>query len=88
MQKLSTQQTECLRNLLSELIDQEQAHIVITAYQPKTGFWFGGGKLAQDANGTIWTSGRYRNYGDSRTGVEAGQRGLECAIVRRILEGN
>ncbi len=26
--------------------------------------------------------GRYRNYGDSRTGLQAGQRGPECAIFR------
>lgn len=82
MPQLSIQQEKCLRRLLSELINQKQAHILIPAYQAKPGFWFGGGKLVRDSKGTIWLSGRYRNYGDSRTGVEAGQRGLECAIFR------
>ena len=82
MQQLDRRRKACLQQLLSELINQGQAQIVVPAYQPQTGFWFGGGKLTQDSHGTIWTSGRYRNYGDSRTGVEAGQRGLECAIFR------
>ena len=87
MRKFTERQKSCLRRLLSELIHQEHARILVPAYQANTGFWFGGGKLTEDAKGTIWTSGRYRNYGDSRTGVEAGQRGLECAVFRSDDQG-
>jgi hypothetical protein len=55
---------------------------LVPPYAPQPGFWFGGGSLARDPQGVIWLSGRYRNYGDSRTGLAAGQRGLECAIFR------
>jgi hypothetical protein len=82
MQKLSNQQKACLHQLLSELINQQHAHVLVPAYQPKPGFWFGGGNIVRDQNEEIWLSGRYRNHGDSRTGLEAGQRGLECAIFR------
>jgi hypothetical protein len=33
-----------------------------------------------DSEGRIWLSGRYRNYGDSRTGLTEGTRGFACAI--------
>lgn len=87
MQKLSNQQKACLHNLLSELINQQQAHVLVPAYQTKLGFWFGGGNIVHDQNGGIWLSGRYRSHGDSRTGLEAGQRGLECAIFRSDDDG-
>ncbi len=38
--------------------------------------------MVQDENGSLWLVGRYRNHGDSRTGLGAGQRGLELAIFR------
>jgi hypothetical protein len=82
MQKLSNQQKTCLHHVLSELINQQQAHVLVPAYQAKSGFWFGGGDIVRDQTGGIWLSGRYRNHGDSRTGLEAGQRGVECAIFR------
>lgn len=82
MQELSLQQERSLCRLLSELINQNQARILVQPYRAEAGFWFGGSSLAQDQNGVIWLSGRYRNYGDSRTGLAAGQRGVECAIFR------
>ncbi len=82
MQELTTLQKTCLTNLLTALINQENARILVPSYEQKSGFWFGGGNLVQDQDGAIWLSGRYRNYGDSRTGLEAGQRGLECAVFR------
>lgn len=82
MPTFTSHQRACLLKLLTELVNQEQAQILIPTYQTSAGFWFGGGKLVQDASGTIWLSGRYRNYGDSRTGLEAGTRGMECAIFR------
>ena len=82
MQELSSRQEACLRALLGELIDQRQARILIAPYRAASGFWFGGGNLVQDGDGVIWLSGRYRNAGDSRTGLVAGARGLECALYR------
>jgi hypothetical protein len=80
MRDLSVVQERCLRALLAALIDQTAARVIVPPYRDAPGFWFGGGSLAQDSEGTIWLSGRYRNYGDSRTGLVAGQRGLECAL--------
>ena len=68
--------------LLSALIDQEAAQVIVPPYQAAPGFWFGGGNLVEDEAGTVWLSGRYRNHGDSRVGLEAGARGLECAVFR------
>jgi hypothetical protein len=82
MQTLSAAQEMCLRELLVALIDQEAARVLVPPYEDAMGFWFGGGSLAQDEEGAVWLSGRYRNYGDSRTGLKGGQRGLECALFR------
>lgn len=71
---------ERLSNLANALIDQERAAAIIPAQQPSTGFWFGGGNTIEDANGDLHIVGRYRNHGDSRTGVATGERGLELAI--------
>ena len=80
MAMFSDHQRKLLKRLLRELLNQHKAEILIPAEKPESGFWFGGGKLAMDQNGTIWLSGRYRNAGDSRTGLEAGVRGAECAV--------
>lgn len=69
-----------LRDLLSALIDQEAARVIIPPYQNAPGFWFGGGNLVKDRQGTLWLIGRYRNRGDSTTGLEAGPRGFELAL--------
>lgn len=87
MQNFSEQHRERLQQLLLALIDQESASVLVPPYQASSGFWFGGGNLVQDDEGTLWLSGRYRNYGDSRTGLEAGQRGMECALFRSVDGG-
>jgi hypothetical protein len=87
MYQLSTEQEACLHRLLSELINQEEAQVLVPPYQATAGYWFGGGNLVQDQAGAIWLSGRYRNHGDARTGLEAGERGLECAIFRSVDGG-
>ena len=56
--------------------------IVYRRTNAETGFWFGGGNMVQDHDGTLWLVGRYRNHGDSRTGLGAGERGLELALFR------
>jgi len=82
MHHLTAAQRDRLRHLVFTLIDQENARVLVPPYAAREGFWFGGGNLVQDGDGVLWLSGRYRNVGDSRTGLQAGQRGLECALFR------
>lgn len=84
---LNPAQEEALTRWLLELIDQTSARVLIEPQASKTGFWFGGGNLVQDDDGVIWLCGRYRNFGDSRTGLEAGERGLEISIFRSDDKG-
>jgi hypothetical protein len=79
---LTDDQKERLTQLASELINQENALVLVEPQDRSTGFWFGGGNVVQDRDGSILIAGRYRNYGDSRKGVGAGERGLELAIFR------
>ncbi len=76
-----------LRAFGTALIDQAQARLLVPAQDPSTGFWFGGGNAVQDRDGAILVCGRYRNFGDSRTGTGAGARGLELAIFRADSPG-
>ncbi len=64
------------------LIDQKKAKPIVLPYADAPGYWFGGGNLTEDEEGTIYLVGRYRNAGDSRTGLSQGERGLELAIFR------
>jgi hypothetical protein len=64
------------------LIDQQQAQVIVPAQQPEAGFWFGGGNMVEDQDGTLLVVGRFRDAGDSRTGVAAGRRGWELAVFR------
>ena len=64
------------------LIDQTAARVIVEPQQRSSGFWFGGGNMCEGLNGELYVVGRYRNAGDSRTGVSAGTRGLELAIFR------
>lgn len=79
---LSIEQQQKILNFLGRLINQKAARVIVPAQQDADGYWFGGGNLVLDANGTIWLCGRYRNQGDSRTGLEAGERGLEWLVLR------
>lgn len=79
---LTPDQKERLVRLGSELVDQEKARILVEPQDRSTGYWFGGGNVIQDRGGSILIAGRFRNYGDSRTGVGAGERGLELAVFR------
>ncbi|NQV28344.1 MAG: exo-alpha-sialidase, partial [Rhodopirellula sp.] len=80
MTTLPTELEERLIDLANALVNQQLARIIVPAQQPSTGFWFGGGNAIEDVNGDLHVVGRYRNHGDSRTGVAAGERGLELAI--------
>jgi hypothetical protein len=79
---LSQQQWESLERLLTCLIDQEQARGIVAASEPEYGYWFGGGNIAEDEDGVLWLSGRYRSAGDARTGLAEGARGFELALFR------
>ncbi len=69
------------------LIDQHAAHAIVEPQERSSGFWFGGGNLVEASDGSLYVVGRYRNAGDSRTGVAAGTRGLELAIFRSSDKG-
>ncbi|MHC4878057.1 MAG: sialidase family protein [Planctomycetota bacterium] len=77
---LSPQLEERLTRLATALVDQERARVIVPPQQASTGFWFGGGNMVEAADGTLFVTGRYRNFGDSRTGLGSGERGLELAI--------
>lgn len=62
------------------LINQEAARIIVPPQANAEGYWFGGGNMAEAPNGDLYLVGRYRNAGDSRLGLGAGERGLELAI--------
>jgi hypothetical protein len=73
-----------LAALLRELVDGERATVAVPPYAAADGYWFGSGNAVQGDDGTVWLVGRYRNHGDSRTGLAAGERGLELALFRSI----
>lgn len=68
-----------LENFAKALINEEKAKIAIPANRPSKGYWFGGGNMIEK-DGSFYVSGRYRNDGDSRTGLDLGDRGLELAV--------
>jgi hypothetical protein len=84
---LTSTQKEKLTTLASELVNQEAARVLVEPQDRSTGYWFGGGNVIQDRDGSILVCGRYRNVGDSRTGVGAGARGLELAVFRAPTVG-
>lgn len=71
-----------LKRIASRLVDQQAAELLVAPQRPSSGHWFGGGNMVLDDNGILWLVGRYRNQGDSRTGLGLGERGLELAIFR------
>ena len=79
---LSSDHLAKLRALAEALLDQPAARVIVPPHECRSGFWFGGGNLTRDHAGAIWLTGRYRNAGDARTGTKAGERGLECAVLR------
>jgi hypothetical protein len=69
------------------LVDQDRARAVVPPRAAEAGFWFGGGNACRDLDGSLLLSGRYRNGGDSRVGVEAGPRGAELCVLRSHDDG-
>jgi len=87
MTKLSHEIETRLTEVARLLIDQQAARIIVPPLQQANGFWFGGGNLAVDPGGNLVLVGRYRNAGDSRTGLRSGERGLELAVFRSTDNG-
>jgi hypothetical protein len=77
---IDTAQKERLFSFGRALIDQERARVIVPPVRPASGFWFGGGNLVAGQDRTLYLAGRYRAYGDSRTGLGVGERGFELAI--------
>jgi len=76
-----------LSNFADALIDQQVARVIVEPLDQGEGFWFGGGNMQVDTNGDLLVVGRFRNHGDSRTGLSAGTRGLELAVFRSTDAG-
>lgn len=76
-----------LVQLAQALINQENARVIMEPNKRESGYWFGGGNLVVSPNGTWVLTGRYRNFGDSRTGLEAGLRGVELAVFTSRDQG-
>ena len=87
MSRLDAQLEARLFELGKALIDQTSARVIVEPQDRSTGFWFGGGNMVQAPNGDLFVVGRYRNHGDSRTGLGAGARGVELAIFRSVDAG-
>jgi hypothetical protein len=73
---------QALGHLAKTLVDQKQAKIVVPPLENAPGFWFGAGNMVEGPEGNFYLCGRYRNAGDSRTGLAAGARGAELAVFR------
>ncbi len=84
---LGNAERERLIRFAQALVDQRNAKVIIEPQRPKSGFWFGGGNLIEAPDGNLYLVGRYRNQGDSRTGVGLGERGLELAVFKSSDRG-
>lgn len=69
-----------LRSFAHRLVDPAAARVAIAPERPERGYWFGGGNLAVGPDGRLFLTGRYRSAGDSRTGLDLGDRGRELAV--------
>ncbi|MBT6728017.1 MAG: exo-alpha-sialidase [Deltaproteobacteria bacterium] len=82
MEQINSIIIEKLIRFSSQLVNQEKAKIIVPSNDQKKGYWFGGGNMISDEHGHLWLIGRYRDHGDSRTGVGAGPRGLELSLFK------
>jgi len=88
MNSLNAAAEDRLMALATMLVDQRRARVVVPPQQAASGFWFGGGNLIEAPDGALLLIGRYRNQGDSRTGLGLGERGLELAIFHSTDRGS
>ncbi len=82
MREIESEAKQKLILLAGALVDQRKARVLVPALRAQDGFWFGAGSVVEDADGGFVLSGRYRNAGDSRTGLRGGERGAELAVFR------
>ena len=88
MEKINALLERKLIRLGTRLIDQKKGRILVEPTEDADGFWFGGGNCARDPrDGSLLLLGRYRDAGDSRTGLTAGTRGRELALFRSDEDG-
>lgn len=88
MEQLNEKLERKLIRLGTNLIDAKRARILIEPTQNAPGYWFGGGNMVRNPkDGELLLSGRYRDAGDSRSGLSQGQRGRELAIFRSSDDG-
>ena len=88
MDKLPDLLERKLARLGTNLIDQRRGRILIEPSEDREGFWFGGGNTVRDPrDDSLLLIGRYRDAGDSRSGLAAGTRGRELAIFRSADRG-
>ena len=83
---MDAERRSALMRFASALIDQEAARIIVEPNEPREGFWFGGGNMIE-RDGVFHLCGRYRDFGDSRTGLGKGVRGLELALFTSTDRG-
>ena len=76
-----------LLRLARAVVDLGRAHVLVTPTKAAEGYWFGGGNAVRDTDGALLALGRYRDAGDSRTGLAAGPRGRELALFRSTDDG-
>jgi hypothetical protein len=87
MKELSGEMRSRLMRFAAALVDQDAARILVSPQQSSEGFWFGAGNLVAAPSGELFLVGRYRNPGDSRTGLGEGERGLELAVFQSTDSG-
>lgn len=88
MDKLPPALERKLIRLGTHLIDQKRGQRIVEPTKNRDGFWFGGGNTVRDpSDGSLWLIGRYRDAGDSRTGLTAGARGRALALFRSTDHG-
>jgi hypothetical protein len=85
--RLDTRVEARLLRLARAVVDLDRARVIVPPARQAAGFWFGGGNAARDTDGSLLLLGRYRDAGDSRTGLAAGPRGRELALFRSTDEG-
>ena len=88
MEKINALLERKLIRLGTRLIDQKKGRVLAEPTEDADGFWSGGGNCARDPrDGSLLLLGRYRDAGDSRTGLTAGTRGRELALFRSDDDG-
>jgi hypothetical protein len=80
MTKLDDSTVARLRAFAHSLVDPSMARVAIPTERAERGYWFGGGNMAVGPDRRLYLTGRYRSSGDSRTGLDLGDRGRELAV--------